>query len=274
MKDFIKKQLKKNYNCHVFYIHLPKTGGNTIRQIFQNNYKNTNNLYSGSDIERQIEFKKKCIAQNQNGIFTTGHIYYGYHKFLSEGVPYKYYTMLRNPIDRIISQYNYIITGQSKHWLEEYRNNLTFSEYIHSNIERDLDNMQSRRLAGLDYHFDKVPFGMLDKSTLDLAISNIKNDFFTPGILSNFDKSILTMKKEYKLKHCYYKSKNITNKTMNTIKINDVSTRDLNFLRELNEFDLKLFHYCFELNRQETRNISTNSLYYFNAVNRTISNIF
>lgn len=273
MKYLIKNVLKKKYKYHVIYLHLPKTGGNTIRQIFQNNYKITNRLYFKSDMERQKDFEKMCKSQNQFGNFTSGHIYYGYHKLLPEGVPFKYYIMLRDPISRIISQYNYIVSGQSGHWLEEHRNNLSFSEYIRSKLDRDIDNMQTRRTAGIDYHFDKYPFGSLNKNCIKDAISNIKNDFFTPGILSNFDKSILTAKKEFNLKYCYYKTKNITNKTINSITINDITKKDIKFLRELNEYDYKLYDFCCELNKKNTSNISKNKLNYFRLTNKIINTI-
>ena len=90
----------------VIFLHLPKNGGNTIHYILKRLYPKKKVFTIkvkkgrlGTDQFISLPRKKK----NQIKVLK-GHMYYGLHKYFETEV--EYFTLLRNPTDRIISYYN------------------------------------------------------------------------------------------------------------------------------------------------------------------------
>ena len=75
------------------------------------------------------------------------HAGYGFHRALDQ--PFTYITMLRDPADRIISHY-YFVLRKAGHYLykEVTSRNMTLRDDVVSGISSELDNGQTRLVSG------------------------------------------------------------------------------------------------------------------------------
>ena len=74
-----------------------------------------------------------------------GHLWYGAHALLPR--PATYLTVLRDPIDRIISHY-YFVQRDERHYLHQVVQGMSLEEYMSSGSSTEMLNDQTRLLAG------------------------------------------------------------------------------------------------------------------------------
>jgi hypothetical protein len=116
-----------------------------------------------------------------------GHFSFGLHELIER--PCNYVTLLRNPIERIVSLYRHILRWdhESVHnqvvsrlmSLEEFARTLPFDE---------IDNGQTYRIAGVAH-----PFHGTDKELLASALRNLEQ-FAVVGLTERYKESVLMMK--------------------------------------------------------------------------------
>jgi hypothetical protein len=100
-----------------------------------------------------------------------GHYWYGIHQQFEK--PYKYFTMLRDPIDRIISEYYYVFERPNHQAYSEIKT-MSLAEFI-DHFPLKSCNQQTRRISGL-----------IQQPDLQLAKNNIQNDFVVVGLSEMF----------------------------------------------------------------------------------------
>ena len=90
---------------HVF-LHIPKTSGTTVREFLKPHFTEDETLYCyGNDLfRRQRRGELHELVTDQTKLLF-GHCQYGIHHKLAR--PVKYYTILRQPVARLISFYEY-----------------------------------------------------------------------------------------------------------------------------------------------------------------------
>ncbi len=89
----------------VIFLHIPKTAGSSLNSIIRRQYKSSEFFHVNS-INNEKEMISKLIEIKDSKKIIFGHHSFGLHKYLD--INTKYITLLRNPIDRIISIYYYI----------------------------------------------------------------------------------------------------------------------------------------------------------------------
>ena len=92
----------------LIYLHIPKTGGTTLRDIIQYQYKSNKILTIPTLSESKDIINNLSLDREKQLDIIQGHLQYGIHKKLNRNI--KYFTMLRDPIKRILSTYYYIIS--------------------------------------------------------------------------------------------------------------------------------------------------------------------
>ncbi|MEH7238304.1 sulfotransferase family 2 domain-containing protein [Bacillus sp. JJ1562] len=206
----------------LIYMHIPKTGGTTLKNIIQKQYRKQDVwLHMEKDMNPKMEQKNieqlKCVG---------GHCWHGIHAHFDR--PYKYFTMLRNPIDRVISEYYYILERPShKAYLEV--KNMNLEQFIHR-FPIKSSNQQTRRLSG-----------NIHKPDLEVAKRNIEADFAVVGLSEMFDESITVMKDLFAWGDISYQKANVTKKRP---AVEDVSRKVIKQLEELNQMDLEIYEYA------------------------------
>ncbi|WP_009634488.1 sulfotransferase family 2 domain-containing protein [Synechocystis sp. PCC 7509] len=262
--------MQKLNNTALIFLHLPKTAGSTLNNIISRQYnsKNIYNLYGNADqiLELTENFKHLSEKQHQNIKVIKGHICYGFHELLVR--PATYVTLLREPVDRAISLYYYIRRHPAhRHYELITSKNMSLDDYIYSGVATQLDNGQTRMIAGVDAN--KVEFGKCSVAMLEKAKKNINTHFSFVGTTSKFDESLMLLKNYFSWSLPLYQKQNVTKNRPET---SDILNSTLNVIKDLNKLDIELYKYAeTKIEQQiEQQDFLAKELKAFNFVNNVI----
>lgn len=254
------------------FVHIPKTAGTTLVKNI------TKNLNKGEALELSPkslgmedglslkEYKKEAIrlVSKQKNLkkvkFVYGHsIPYGIHKYFNKKA--RYITVIRNPVRRIPSIYNYFYMLSSRHPDKKLRSRLSrvflskgkrtsFEKWYKDKFERN-----SQDMALINTYQFLSSLGYIRKSHRSLA--SLKRDlqkFYFIGITKNFRSDSLFIYNLLGVKK-YFFSENISDKI---IQINENSALARK-IKSGNPISKKIFDSALSLNQ---RFISNNSNYW------------
>ena len=138
------------------FIHIPKTGGSSLRKIVKSNYK-ADEVLECADTSFLTEDK---ITPQTKVIM--GHLHYGLENILTN-YRFRYYSMMRHPLDRIVSYWWYL-KHDTKNVIYKYAKDMSLLEFIdpeHPKLDREdpyvishleeLCNGQVHRLLNFKY---------------------------------------------------------------------------------------------------------------------------
>ncbi|MDM5225448.1 sulfotransferase family 2 domain-containing protein [Cytobacillus sp. NJ13] len=211
----------------LIFMHIPKTGGMTLKRIIKRQYPDNMILKDITDGKIQ-EFKEKLEERDFKFVF--GHLSFGLHLHTTKQCTY--ITMLREPIDRVISMYYYVL-GKEKHPLHGIVKGLSFEEFLdHPDLKNHTNNMQTKRALGKN---------SLITTDLELAKLNLLNHFTVIGITEMFDDSIKLMKEKLNWNDISYVRKNKTKKRLSK---DELGQRIISKITENNELDIELYNWA------------------------------
>jgi|AntRauTorckE5430_2_1112549.scaffolds.fasta_scaffold00829_2 hypothetical protein len=229
----------------LIFLHIPKSAGSTILPIFKRQYKRDSFFVPGNHPD--LSAIKEKLASTSSLRLCFGHMDFGMHDVV--GQPYKYATILRDPIERVISQY-YYVKRQPKHHLYNQafeKNNFSLAEYVESGLSTELNNGQVRILIGAGgFHKNlhtkhNILFGKCKPWMLEEAKLNIEKYFVFCGLQEYFDESLVLMKKELNWKkHIGYVSQNITSQRKKSF---EFEKNTLDIIKKYNSLDIKLYEW-------------------------------
>jgi hypothetical protein len=214
------------------FIHIPKAAGTTFNSILNRNFtkkeilKFPHHKYQNIEFIKE-EFQKKDISQVK---IISGHMKFGLHRELKLN-HFSYVTMLRNPLERMVSHYYYVLKHPT-HYLHSEAKNLSLEEYILSDISDEHQNAQTKYLAGND--------AGTNLKILTKAKQNIEDHFSFVGLSEEFDLSLFELKPILGLKRIIYKKRNVNSHSKNLI----ISPEAESLFKERNELDYELYGYC------------------------------
>ncbi|MEH7223931.1 sulfotransferase family 2 domain-containing protein [Bacillus sp. JJ1566] len=253
MRIFFINEPVRNGNTLLF-LHIPKTGGQTFGKIIENQYQisevqklrrhqTMGELLSRVSKEQttkigcNVEHLEKYLQQTTDGDVNIscayGHMHFGLHRYLSK--PYTYATMLRDPIDRVVSHYYYFL-GKG-----HFKKETSFEEFI---TTPKFFNFQTLYLSG-----GTTP-------DLDIAKANLNAYFPVVGITELFEESIFLMKKEFGWNDIVYKKKNVT--AVRPPK-EQISKEIMDLIVEHNKMDIELYQYVRKLLEKKIQNLDSES---------------
>jgi len=242
-------------NLKIIFDHIPKTAGTSIHSILREFFLDYLTLASVSNNH------STALKFNRNNSFG-GHIFF--HEYEKLSSDHLYCTVLRDPITRFISQYNFSrqvatlilsIKDQSNiHWHDPQVSmslNLTLDEYISTHHESLLlhtySNVQSKHFAA---RMSSCTGTMNDKDLLDAAIESLE-DYWLVGFTEELPVFIQSLAKTLNVKAPEIKKLNITNASFKTQLPN---SKILQRLNQCNKVDTQLLAWAkqrFELSRTQ-----------------------
>ena len=223
----------------ILFLHIPKTGGSTLSKIASQNY-DSHFIYriDGKRGQDSVnEFQKLPIENKKKIKFLEGHFSFGLHEHLSQLSTY--ITILREPVDRVISTYYYLLnTPMHPFHKDVIENNMSFEECLESKFFSFRNNSQVRMLSGTN------KYGGYSNEILEMAKYNLKNFFSVVGTTENFDDFLILCQITLGWKLSSYAQKvNVTKKRPTKESISKKARR---IIEKNNSLDIELYNFVKE----------------------------
>lgn len=208
----------------IYFIHMPKTGGSTLTTIIQKNFKKHEILPYFHYKEDFEEALKRVNADNLKIIH--GHYWFGIHEHINR--PFSYFTVLRHPVERVVSLYYYLTSIEGKRY-DRYRA-MTLDEFVMNKIEA---NIQTGFLSG-----------SINKPSVLKAVRNLRKHFDVVGTTEQFDETLFLLGKRYGWPKLHYKRVNVTAKRP---KIEEIPEDTIILIKKVHNKDLLVYQYAKKL---------------------------
>jgi hypothetical protein len=161
-----------------------------------------------------------------------GHFQYGIHSFLPQESTYV--TVVRDPVERVISHYYYLLQTQPEIALNG-SSTMSLVEMLEQGRTVDLDNLVVRCFSGVDEY--DVPAGHIDQRVYDLAVQHLRTRFKFIGYQHRADEAYSALQKQFNWKP--RESLRIVNRGERAGAITDEATRAA--IQQFNRWDCRLY---------------------------------
>jgi tetratricopeptide (TPR) repeat protein len=222
------------------FLHIEKTGGETVRGLFERNYpREAYYRYYGNIKPHRVAYYKSLPPARKNKIqFIIGHFDFGLHEHLGIQRP-RYLTILRNPADKVISFYHHIRRDPVL-WSMPRVREMSLEEYVTAGFHRQGDNGQVRRLSGTT----QLAVGEIGKQHAEKAKKNLERWFSVVGLLERFDETLVLLKNQNLLTNLHYLKKNVF---ADLLAREQIPKRAIRIIEKYNRWDIELYDFAREL---------------------------
>jgi hypothetical protein len=251
----------------LIFLRLPKTGGNTMDQVlerclpgqwFYPSGMATSSALLIRPTELVAERFRRLAAEERQSIrcLIGEHIAMDVDTIFEK--PSKFFTIVRNPVDRVISSFFYHLT-QSHLIGYPFFKDLSLEQYLESGIGLDADNHQVRVLSGCkeldapwDPHGRPISAPPVERRHLEMAKHNIEQRFIVAATLEQFNALVWFLKRLYgwPLHRVIFPRHN---ETAGRPPLERVSAAARQRLAEMNRYDTELHQWVRERFEQQIR---------------------
>jgi PAS domain-containing protein len=183
----------------LIFLHMSKAGGSTLNHVLDWNYDRTRTITVYKQIPPLIALPDDEKRQIQ---CLKGMVFYGIHRYLPQEC--EYITILRHPIERIISHYFYL--SARKRRLGEPIYDMSLDDVLE--LEPFWPTYQLRLLVG-GGSIESVLHDPLPDNALEIAKQNLARHFVLAGVLDYYDETLLMMKQTFGWTRAFYARQNV-----------------------------------------------------------------
>ncbi len=253
----------------IIFLHILKTGGTTLNVILENHFTAENSFStfpSRMHPDGSIEGFRKLSNSKKEGIdLLTGHMGFGLHRELPRRAVY--ITLLRNPIDRVISRYYQEERDPYSHLHQSINAGMSLPEYAKFYAEAaEMDNLQTRMIAG---NWNNRGYGPCTPLMLTTAKENLQKRFVVTGLTERFDAFYLLLTETFGWRPVYYQSYNVSR---NRTRADRHPSETVEAIGRYNLYDFELYDFAQDLFEEQIRQLGSTfgmRVRAFGARNRT-----
>jgi hypothetical protein len=224
----------------VLFLHLPKAGGQTLGELVDFHARDraapggvlpggVAYLTYGFLKERPLAVPAHVLPLLGRGDLRAvlGHFWFGLHEHVAR--PSVYVTALRDPVERVVSLYYYTRLDES----------MTLDEFVAEPPFREVDNDQTRRIAGVD-----PEVGGCTPAMLRTAQENLRR-FAVAGTIERLDETVVLLERRLGWRGSFAWHPRNVNPERPALAA--LPRRTLAAVRRRNELDLELWRYASQL---------------------------
>ena len=230
----------------VIFLHIHKTAGTTLNRIIERQYP-MQQIWTLDEQHTLDDLLGLSQAQRAQIRMLRGHMIFGLHEHMPG--PSNYFTLLRDPIERVISFYYFIRRNPNHyHFAPITSGDLGLREVLDLRLNNMMDNGQTRMLAGAEQY--KYPVGACAQDLLEAAKRNLRESFSVVGLMERFDETLLLLKQAYSWRNVRYVRQNVTGGRPLPAELPQAT---LDLVTEYNQLDLELYQYAVALFEEQVR---------------------
>ncbi len=227
---------------------MPKAAGCTLQRIIDRQYRGQKTFdidgSSVASVQASIDRLRSMSEASRAEIrCVKGHVPFGVGQWLK--TPVQYISMLREPVARAISDYNFTVsTPEHTLYREVNEKGMSLLQFVEMRAQAGLANLYTRMLSGRVNWENLMLSDAVSRKTLEIAKENVRR-YVTVGITERFDESILLFGKKLGWSSCYYVRENVTPSIR--VNRNQVSSDVEEAIKEYFLLDIELYRYCLEI---------------------------
>jgi hypothetical protein len=172
----------------VLFLHIPKAGGQTLGEYVYNQCRAPEARAGDGLLDAGVAYLNygfikepelavpehvKSLLGRRDLRAVIGHFWFGLHEHVAR--PSLYVTLLRDPVERVVSLYYYAKLHET----------MSLEEFVRAPPFREVDNDQTRRIAGVN-----PPVGGCTRATLDAARENLRRHFAVVGTTERMEETL------------------------------------------------------------------------------------
>ena len=214
----------------MIFLHIPKTGGNTFNVIINKPYTERDCVVRLGDLDDLTMEELKRLEM------VRGHMYFGVHQKLPQK-KLNYITLVRNPIERVISFFYYMgsLNNPDIETRDQF-NKTSLYEFVTEESNNQF-NLQTNILAGSDLRPDT-------SETLEAAKNNLTKYFSLVGITERYDETLQVLQRKLGWE---IDVQNKCNVTANKPALREISNEIIEIIKSKSVMDSVLYQFANQL---------------------------
>ncbi len=220
----------------LLFDHIPKCGGSSLNAYLEMNYLRRKTFsIDGSNTAASVDKFKNLSQHKRHGYdLVKGH---GAHELLDYVHPECLkVTVLREPVDRIISHYYYAKRTRAHYlYTKIHRSEMSLEDYATSDLSDELRNRYTTSFSGLEVNDAEQSPGESITKAVDVALKR----YDIIGLLGNFSLFTETLRNRANLRYEYQNRK--VNVSQERPSVNNVEQSTISKIEQVNHLDVAVY---------------------------------